>query len=146
MTFETLLAEPDLYGAKVAAWCGGEILCYQRDDFAHIPDPGLWDLPGGVRETGETLLDCAIRETWEEFGIALPQDAFGDAARFVKFEPHRIEALFLTARLTPPMVAAITFGEEGQQWRMMPVAEFVTRPDAVRELQSCVATWWEGMG
>ncbi|CAI9391530.1 MULTISPECIES: NUDIX hydrolase [Bacillaceae] len=40
----------------------GQILLTKRKDFP------IWDLPGGRWEKGETLEDCAIRETEEETG------------------------------------------------------------------------------
>lgn len=36
---------------------------------AHIRQPGEACFPGGMRETGETHRECAIRETMEELGI-----------------------------------------------------------------------------
>ncbi|HYW36028.1 MAG TPA: NUDIX hydrolase [Balneolaceae bacterium] len=33
---------------------------------------GLWDLPKGTKEDGESILECARREVAEEVGIPLP--------------------------------------------------------------------------
>ena len=142
--YEDLLADTQLMGAKVAVVCGDRLVCYQRDDFAHIPDPGRWDLPGGIREPGESVLDCALREVREEFGITLPRGALEHAARYSKYEPQRIQAVFLAARVMQTLIDGIVFGDEGQRWQMMPVADFVDHPHAVRELQACVAAWWDG--
>jgi len=32
-------------------------------------DSGIWTFPAGGMEIGESLVDCAIRETWEETGL-----------------------------------------------------------------------------
>jgi len=46
--------------------------------------PGQWALPGGRRDTGETLLGAAIRETSEEIGLSLkPEDVIGQLDDFV---------------------------------------------------------------
>ena len=60
-------------GAKIALLCDDRLLVYQRDDKPGIPWPGLWDLPGGGRENGETPLQCVQRETQEEFGVAIAE-------------------------------------------------------------------------
>ncbi|MCU7823594.1 NUDIX hydrolase [Kitasatospora sp. DSM 101779] len=41
----------------------GRILLQRRTD------NGMWALPGGKMELGESLADCGIRETYEETGI-----------------------------------------------------------------------------
>lgn len=44
----------------------GQVLLVRR---ANPPDAGLWGLPGGKIEPGETLADAALRELFEETGI-----------------------------------------------------------------------------
>ena len=51
-----------------------QVLLVQR---ANPPDAGLWGFPGGKIELGETLLDAAARELFEETGVtARPRRAF----------------------------------------------------------------------
>lgn len=47
---------------------GGDVLLCQRD---HLPRSGLWSLPGGYVEKGETLEEAIRREVAEETGAAL---------------------------------------------------------------------------
>lgn len=35
------------------------------------PDAGLWTIPGGIVELGETAKDAAVRETYEETGLEI---------------------------------------------------------------------------
>lgn len=44
---------------------GGRVLLQRR------ADNGMWALPGGKMELGESLGDCGIRETYEETGIRI---------------------------------------------------------------------------
>jgi len=50
-------------------WRGDQVLISKR----HTDDllGGLWELPGGTRESGETLEECLVREIWEELGIKI---------------------------------------------------------------------------
>lgn len=47
---------------------GGRVLLIQR---AFAPLQGLWTLPGGRLEPGETIEDCARREVGEEVGLTV---------------------------------------------------------------------------
>lgn len=44
----------------------GAVLLVLRDDKPEIPYPGMWDLPGGHVEAGETPDGCIVREMMEE--------------------------------------------------------------------------------
>lgn len=121
-------------GAKIAILNAGKVLTLRRDDRADIPWPGMWDLPGGGREMGETPLDCAIRETREEAGVMLsPGDVvwerefFGVAGR---------STWFLVARPGWLCLPMLKLGDEGSLVRWMPVAGFLALTDAVPHLQA----------
>jgi A/G-specific adenine glycosylase len=61
-------------------WRGDQLLISKR----HTDDllGGLWELPGGKQESGETLEECLVREVREELGVEI---AVGD---FLMAVPH----------------------------------------------------------
>ncbi|HEY9548556.1 MAG TPA: NUDIX hydrolase [Kiloniellaceae bacterium] len=122
-------------GAKIALTCGQRLVAYQRDVKPTIPWPGLWDLPGGGREGGETPEACALREVREEFGIALTPDRVHWRRRYPGALERQRVSYFLAAAISEAEIAAIRFGDEGQCWRMMSFAEFLAHPEAVAHLQ-----------
>jgi len=48
---------------------GGRLLIAQRHADAHLG--GLWEFPGGKRESGETFEQCLVREIREELGVEI---------------------------------------------------------------------------
>jgi 8-oxo-dGTP diphosphatase len=52
----------------------GRVLLQLRDEKDWIPFPGMWALPGGMLEEGETPAECIRREVFEEMGIELAAD------------------------------------------------------------------------
>ena len=48
---------------------GGKLLITQRHAQVHLG--GLWEFPGGKRESGETFEECLVREIREELGVEI---------------------------------------------------------------------------
>lgn len=126
-------------GAKIALLLDQHILAYRRDDKPGIPHPGQWDLPGGGREGNETPFQCVQREVHEEFGIHIAAAAVRWTRRYPPLRTGGLPAYFMGGRLSPDAHAAIRFGDEGQEWTLMPVDEFLSRSDAVAHLQQRLA-------
>lgn len=133
-------------GNEEAAFCGakllllheGRLLTYLRDDFAGLPFAAHWDLPGGGREGDEAPMGCARRELAEEFGLDLPAARLAGQAFSSVAVPGMVSWLFRGA-LTAAEIAAIRFGDEGQEWRMMPVADYLAHPRAVPHFRDWIA-------
>lgn len=125
----------DFVGAKAALLCDGAILTYLRDDHDGLPWRNLWDLPGGGREGEESPEACLLREVHEEFGLVLPADRLIWRRVWPSMtDPARL-SVFFAGRITLREIATIRFGEEGQYWRMMPIAVFLAHSMAVPEMQ-----------
>lgn len=134
-----------LVGAKLGLIRGTEVLTILRDDIPTIPWPGRWDLPGGGSDPGESAEDCVLRELEEELGLRFPAERLLWRAEHPSDMRPTAVAVFFLAEITAEEIAAVRFGDEGQGWRMMPVAEFLGHPKAVphlqRRLAEALAAW-----
>jgi len=133
-------------GCKLALILASHVLVYTRDDKPGIDYPGLIDLPGGGREGGETPEDCVLRELHEEFGLS-----FGPE-RLEYRRPYEVPqkgglAWFFAGRLQPAEPEAIRFGDEGQHWQLMPIADFLAHPQAIAHLRDRLRDYldWAGL-
>ena len=68
----TALQQFPRLGASACVWKDGKVLLIQRAK----PPLGLWSLPGGHVEFGETALAAAERELMEESGVTADLTAF----------------------------------------------------------------------
>jgi 8-oxo-dGTP diphosphatase len=122
-------------GSKISLLCEGTLLTYQRDEKPTIPWPGLWDLPGGGREGDETPLECAVRETREEFGLILDPEWIVWTRVYPGLGVNGLDTWFFVAQVPPGTFAAIHFGDEGQRWEVTTVDAFLANPQAIGHLQ-----------
>lgn len=128
-----------LAGAKAGLIRGGEVLTIQRDDLAGLAWAGMWDLPGGGAEPGETAEDCLLREIEEELGLRLAPERLRFRAEHPALRRPGAVGVFFLAAITAAEVAAVRFGDEGQGWRMMAVADYLAHPQAVPGMQERLA-------
>ncbi len=67
----SLLHEYDQDGFALSAMPSVEAVVFNNDEIllVHRKDDGLWCLPGGITDPGETLAESVLRELQEETGI-----------------------------------------------------------------------------
>ena len=116
----------DFIGAKLALFLGDRLAVIRRDDRPGLDWAGYWDFPGGGREGGETAQDCALRETEEELGIAVPREALVWNRAFLR--PDRAVGWLFVGRLPADAAASIRLGDEGQAWALMQPAAYLSHP------------------
>ncbi len=73
--------EQPLVGVGVLIRRGDSILLVKR---RNEPGKGLWSIPGGVLELGETLEAAAKREAKEETGVEITVDSLLDVYNLIK--------------------------------------------------------------
>ena len=121
---ELLNKKFDFTGSKIALICGDKVLTILRDDKDDIPCPNMWDLPGGGREGNESPFECATREVYEELGIHLDEDCL----LWSKIYPSVIfkdkQSVFMVGQLRQEQFDNITFGNEGQAYKLMLIEDF----------------------
>ena len=153
----------DFQGCKIALICGDKVLTILRDDKDDIPCPNMWELPksntfilsivnpcpnmwelpGGGREGNESPFECAAREVYEELGIHLDEDCL----LWSKIYPSVIfkdkQSVFMVGQLRQEQFDNITFGDEGQAYKLMPIEEFLKSKQAVPQLQGRLRDYLE---
>ena len=131
-------------GCKIALICGDKVLTILRDDKDDIPCPNMWELPGGGREGNESPFECAAREVYEELGIHLDEDCL----LWSKIYPSVIfkdkQSVFIVGQLSQDQFDSITFGDEGQAYKLMNIEEFLTSSQVVPQLQGRLRDYLKG--
>ena len=129
-------------GSKLAYIYEDSLLVYKRDEIPDIPFPGLWDFPGGGREGNESPETCALRELEEEFSITFPGSRFV-YKKMVPSHSGKGNSYFFVVFGTKKEIEAISFGNEGQYWKLMPIEEYLSHPKAIPALISRLSGYLE---
>ena len=114
-------------GVAVIVERNGQVLMMKRKN-AH--GAGTWAVPGGHLEFGETLEECAIRETLEEVGVEIGDIRFAGITNdvFSKEGRHYI-TIWMQGRLKsgePTIAAAREVAEVGWfRWKALPSPLFL---------------------
>ena len=133
----------DFTGSKIALICGDKLLTILRDDKPDIPWPNMWELPGGGREGDESPLECAAREVYEELGIHLTEDCLLWSKVYPSMLYEGRESIFMVGQLRQEQFDSITFGDEGQAYKLMNIEEFLTSSQVVPQLQGRLRDYLE---
>ena len=133
----------DFTGSKIALFCDDRILTILRDDKSNIPYPNMWELPGGGREGNESPFECAAREVFEELGIALTEDCLLWSKVYPSMLFEGRQSVFMVGQLSQEQFDNITFGDEGQAYKLMPIEEFLNSKQAVPQLQGRLRNYLE---
>lgn len=134
------------HGAKAGILVGGRLLTVLRDDIDGIDWPGWWDLPGGGREGEETPEQTVLREIREEVGLVIAVDALEWGRAFPSATKAGTVSWFFGVRLDAGRAAEIVLGDEGQEWRLVPVGEFLDNPRAIPFLKQRLKVWLDETG
>lgn len=111
-------------GAKLILFIGGELVILRRDDKPDIPWPNHLDLPGGECEPGETVAETVLRETFEEIGLRLSEDA-------LVWSHRNARDMIYAAHLPEGRERDIVFGSEGQGWCLMAPEAYIAHPENI---------------
>jgi 8-oxo-dGTP diphosphatase len=100
----------------------GRVLVVRR---ARSPALGVYTLPGGVLEAGETLVEAVTREVREETGLVIaPVALAGHREAILRDAEHRVERHFVILAFAARWVSGEpVLNEELAEWEWMRPAE-----------------------
>jgi 8-oxo-dGTP diphosphatase len=94
MTDDRLYPLRPILAVSLAVFRGDQVLIARR---AKAPLRGLYSLPGGVVEIGETLQEAALRELQEEVGLRAEILGFNDHVESVVRDEKGVRAHYVIA-------------------------------------------------
>ena len=125
----------DFTGVKAALLVEQSILVILRDNKPAIPWPNMWELTGGGRECLETPLECLRREVWEELGLILEEKSIIWSRIYPSMLDKDRSAIFVVAQISQGQYQEIDFGDEGQEFKLMPIEDFIKAEGIIPQLQ-----------
>ncbi len=127
MADERLYPNRPYLAASAAIMRNGKVLVVRR---ARAPANGVFSLPGGVVETGETLHEAVAREVREETGLTIePVALAGFRETIVRDKENRVERHFVILPFAARWIAGEPMlNEELSEWRWVDQDELATLP------------------
>ncbi|MFE1595776.1 NUDIX domain-containing protein [Nocardia sp. NPDC058705] len=113
-------------GSMLVVDDGGRILMQRRGD------SGNWSLPGGVMEIGETLEECAVRETKEETGLDTEITGllgiYTDPAHVIEYSDGEVRQEFAVTYLGRVLGGELAVSSESTEVRFLGMDELADLP------------------
>ncbi|MGW2667162.1 NUDIX hydrolase [Streptomyces sp. NPDC001272] len=100
---------------------GGRVLLQRRTDI------GMWALPGGRMELGESIGECAVRETYEETGIVVEVTGivgtYTNPGHVFAYDDGEVRQEFSVCLLARPVGGTLRSSDESFEVRWFTVEE-----------------------
>lgn len=110
-------------------------------------DNGMWALPGGAMHIGESLPDCAVRETREETGFDVEivgiVGTYTNPWHVFAYDDGEVRQEFSVCFLARPVAGHLTVSEESMDVRWFQPAEVDALP-MVPSIRRRVDDWRDG--
>lgn len=121
--------DPLTAGSKGLVFVGDNVLVYRRDNKTDN-HPNELDLPGGGSKGTETPFDTFRREVKEEFSLDLMPDDIVYVRRYPSTLSKGKFGYYPVARLPKEAETNIKLGDEGTEFLLMPLDDYIARGDA----------------
>ena len=121
--------DPLTVGSKGLVFIGANVLVYRRDTKTDR-FPLYLDLPGGGPEGNETPFETFKREVMEEFGLLIKPGNIVYVRKYQSSLEKGKFAYYPVAKLPAASAEKIRFGDEGVEYLIMSLHDYIAREDA----------------
>ncbi|MGY0461124.1 NUDIX domain-containing protein [Kitasatospora sp. cg17-2] len=119
----------------------GRVLLQRRTD------NGMWALPGGAMEIGESIAGCGVRETWEETGIDIEitgiVGTYTDPRHVFAYDDGEVRQEFSICLLGRPLGGELRVSDESHEVAWFSPAE-TDGLSMVSNIRRRLADWRSG--
>ncbi|MFD9063695.1 NUDIX domain-containing protein [Kitasatospora purpeofusca] len=119
----------------------GRVLLQRRTD------NGMWALPGGQMDIGESIAGCGVRETWEETGIDIEitgiVGTYTDPRHVFAYDDGEVRQEFSICLLGRPLGGELRVSDESHEVAWFSPAETDGLP-MVSNIRRRLADWRSG--